>query len=877
MARIYQPESYGDNFAGSAQSRGFNPVAAIDRSQQERERAKQAVENINREIDILGRDQQTERVVQSAQQNTERAIQTANQQAIKGLLSLSQSALKFGEFITKENERIESENQLLDSLGLGELPEGESPKPTPLGELPAAAPPTPLGGAQAEAQKIDVTINAETSAINAAASELEQDGSTENRDVAHQLRQSAAFKVAEDVKGNIYKARSSYPGFLQEALRLIPDDQKPRTLPEAQALLRSLNRQFFRVSGLTDDKGKLIANRNLVLRDLASTISTAQSKVANQLVTAAIKADQKANLTKLNSTVYSAVASDMSAEEVWKVASEGFANGNVGHTGFSAASNEQAMQAIIASAIEDGDVALLEGLEDTPKLANQPNGPTLGDEYAHLLGPAKVQAQEKRNAAIKAEKAEIGQQVESAIQAYHENPSGEAKAQLIEQLQRMPQTKAVRTALTNLTSKGFNNDPGLEAELAAAVARGEYIPRDVLDNALDTGRIRPEVHQSIAAQQIDIKVRTKADAHTKEIKDVLETQILGNYLNDKGQPLGAAAQVANMGKATRVVYATRVKLFQTELAKALAAEARSNPQLFDDQASLIRRSTEIQQELLKRPEFTLTDDAQKGIVFKADPGSYSTPGFKQITIAPGEQNFLGLSFREVVNNVPISEINAEDDLIVNTALLQMDVQAIIDDKPVSTFTSNWARHLGMSERAFLDAQLGRNGKPPIALIEQGATAGFQPKAAKPGADLNATTGFRHLQSMGFPTRGAAYITSAISHESTWVGMREWGQVKGDGTNRNGGLISWASWHDNPARLGAIEKYFGRPISEISETDQLSYMKHEMISRYPKAYRIFTNPSASSADLQWAVSNYWGFDPKYTGDRWVDAEALIKRS
>ena len=55
------------------------------------------------------------------------------------------------------------------------------------------------------------------------------------------------------------------------------------------------------------------------------------------------------------------------------------------------------------------------------------------------------------------------------------------------------------------------------------------------------------------------------------------------------------------------------------------------------------------------------------------------------------------------------------------------------------------------------------------------------------------------------------------------------------------------------------------------------MKHEMQTRYPKAYRIFSNPSASSADLQWAVSNYWGFDPKYTGNRWVDAEALIKRS
>ena len=857
MARIYQPESYGDNFAGSLQSRGFNPVQAIDRSQQEKEKAKQAVANINREIDILGRDQQLERTVQAAQQTGERARLQAQQSAIKGLLSLSQTAIKGAQLYQEHQLQVEQENQLLDSIGFGEQPEGKSPFYKKEEDFK-------------EAQNIDTAINAEATAIDQTATEVEAGGTLEDKDVGNQLRQGSAHNIAAGIKGNIYEARGAHKVFMQEALRAIPDDQKPRTLPEAKALLRSLNRQFFRLSGLS------AANRRLLLKDLAPTVLSNTQALEGQLLNAAIQADQKANLTQLNSTIYSAVASDMSAEEVWKVASEGFAHGNVGHQGFSAASNEQAVQAIIASAVNDGDVALLEGLEGTPKMPNQPNGPKLGDEFAHLLGPAKVQAQEKRNAAIRAEKTQINLDAENAIQSYHENPSGEAKAQLIEQLQRMPQTKTVRTALSNLTSKGFNNNPQIEAELAAARARGEHIPQDTLDNLLETGQIRPEVYQEHALSQVDLKNRAKADSYVKEIKGVLETQILGNYVNDKGETMATSAQVANMSKSTRAVYQMRVKLYQKELAKALAAEARSEPELLTNETARDRRAAEIQLELLKRPEFTLTDNAQEGIVFKADPGSYSTPGFKELTIAPGEQNFLGLSFDEVAGHVPISEINAEDDLIVNTDLLQLDVQSILDKKPVSSFTSRWARFLGMSERAFIDAQLKRNGKPPIALIEQGER-GFKPKAAQPGADLNATTGFRHLQSMGFPTRGAAYITSAISHESSWNGMREWGQVAGDGTNRNGGLISWASWHNNPARLGAIEKYFGRPISEISETDQLSYMKHEMKNRYKKAYRIFTTPDASSWDLQWAVSNYWGFDPKYTGDRWVDAEALINRS
>ena len=844
MARIYQSESYGDNFAGSLQSRGFNPVAAVDRSQQEREKAKQAVANVDREIQILGRDQQLERTVLAAQQTGERARLQSQQAAIKGLLSLSQTALKTAQFVEETNLQIEQENQLLDSIGFTE--NGFEPQKVPFNE----------------GKDLDTAINAEATAIDQTATEVEASGTLEDRDVGHQLRQGSAHNIAAGIKGNIYNARGAHKVFMQEALRQIPDDKKPRTLPEAQALIRSLNRQFFRLSGLSG------ANRKLLLKDLAPTIATNTQTIEAQLLNAAIKADQTANLTKLNSSIYSAVASDMSAEEVWKVASEGFAHGNVGHQGFSAASNEQAMKAIIASAVNDGDVALIESLADTPKMANQPNGPKLGDEYAHLLGPALTQAREKRNSAIRAEKAAIAQQAETAIQNYYDNPSGEAKAQLIETLQALPQTKTVRNSLSNLTSKGFNNDPALEAELAAAAARGEFIAQDTLKEYLDTGLIRPEVYNQHALSQVDIKNNKAAAAYSKELSPFIEQTIL----NSSKVP----SRVADMPKTTRTVFQMRVKMFQDELTKALAAEARDNPDILNNLQERNVLAQRLMGEIAKRPEFTLENDAQTGIKFAADPGQRSE-GLEAITIAPGEQDFRRYSYNSVINNVPLSEINATDDLILKETTLELDVKNILAGDKVSPTTRSYARKLGLSERAFINAQLQRYGKPPLSLLENNAVGGFEPKRATPGADLNATTGFRHLQSMGFPTRGAAYITSAISHESSWNGMREWGQVAGDGTNRNGGLISWASWHNNSARLGAIERHFGRSITQINETDQLQYMKHEMQTRYPKAYRIFSNPSASSADLRWAVSNYWGFDPKYTGNRWVDAEDLIKRS
>ena len=118
------------------------------------------------------------------------------------------------------------------------------------------------------------------------------------------------------------------------------------------------------------------------------------------------------------------------------------------------------------------------------------------------------------------------------------------------------------------------------------------------------------------------------------------------------------------------------------------------------------------------------------------------------------------------------------------------------------------------------------------------------------------------------------MSSAIQHESTWHGTRQWGEVAGDGTNRNGGLLSWASWAGNSARLGNIERFFGgRNIAQISEQEQLQFLMHELKNSYPQQYAVFMNPNASSADLQWAVWEYISWDKRYTGNRWTVAESL----
>ena len=94
----------------------------------------------------------------------------------------------------------------------------------------------------------------------------------------------------------------------------------------------------------------------------------------------------------------------------------------------------------------------------------------------------------------------------------------------------------------------------------------------------------------------------------------------------------------------------------------------------------------------------------------------------------------------------------------------------------------------------------------------------------------------------------------------------------DGTSRNGGLISWASWSGDPARLGNAEAYLGKSIDQATHAEQLAFMEYEMKTSYPEAYRIFRDPSARTADLERASFMYWGY--RDVGGRFDYAQELL---
>ena len=126
---------------------------------------------------------------------------------------------------------------------------------------------------------------------------------------------------------------------------------------------------------------------------------------------------------------------------------------------------------------------------------------------------------------------------------------------------------------------------------------------------------------------------------------------------------------------------------------------------------------------------------------------------------------------------------------------------------------------------------------------------------------------------GFPRKRRCYLSGNIQQESGWNGRRTWGEVMNDGSDRNGGLVSWMDdAQRNHFRLRNIEQYLGKPITEASTSEQLQAMVWEMKKRNPSAYRHFMNPNATDIQLKQASREYWGYG--HEGSRYSYAQSLL---
>ena len=201
------------------------------------------------------------------------------------------------------------------------------------------------------------------------------------------------------------------------------------------------------------------------------------------------------------------------------------------------------------------------------------------------------------------------------------------------------------------------------------------------------------------------------------------------------------------------------------------------------------------------------------------------------------------------------------DQVLTLEEVRSGVSATLSGGRIPQIIIDKAQALGFAPGVLIENQAkayGFDGSTSIPDVPQGVGAiGDGPTDIRSGK--------RYLKThLGVPAKGASYLAANIQQESSWDGMRDWpgvynpttGQM--DGTSRNGGLVSWASWSDDPARLGVIENYLGKSIDKASHADQLKAMMWEMKTSYPDQYRIFMNPNSSDRQLRRASSEYWGY-------------------
>jgi len=200
------------------------------------------------------------------------------------------------------------------------------------------------------------------------------------------------------------------------------------------------------------------------------------------------------------------------------------------------------------------------------------------------------------------------------------------------------------------------------------------------------------------------------------------------------------------------------------------------------------------------------------------------------------------------------------------------LQQSFEEGDVQSTLSTTAQQLGMTPAALLQQQMNSYGlgvlQAPVDTRQGGGTGDTQ---------TNMVDGARQLMSVGFPRNGAAYLAGTIQAESSWRLRRPtWGEVKGDGSDRNGGAISWMDDAErNHYRLRDIERYLGKPIEQASNIEQLKAIRWELETKYEPQFRILMNPYSTPRQLRRAIKRYIGYNPRYVGARFTDAEQILR--
>ena len=808
--------------------------------------------------------------LQSAHLQAKHSVSNAKRQlignAIQGLLSFAGSYIQYdqqlqaAEEFDKQKQQKEQRVAALNQAGLGNLFSTPSAPSQPGVNTPPSNPNSSL--------PLQDGLKAEVVELGQIAQESRQEGSALSNYQAEQIESLSLWNQIADGRGDVFAAKMMFKPLLEEAAA------RGLIRPGAQGLqdIQNIMGKFADKSGLTQmalsDPAFVANNFSQYAVDVATGVLNAvATKAANEIAAArTAKADQNI------ATAFAGLGVHSAPEQYGQAFNEANTENTLSNFGGrqGRTSTYSTLVKVAKELVNKGDAAGLAKLKDHAPNPATPNI-TLGSEFGSYIDDQILAAQDRQRTIYRNDKTDRNIQAEQAYERYWaaEERTPEMLRQLEATLRGLRTKESIRLA-DSLVQHGYNYSKDAETDLLRRFGTATEPTLQEFRDLRSKGIISEQFYNTHTKRLPDAKTKKKIDAGI-DFYDP-SSIITESIKKEDGKPFSETMLKlpADMKSKIRQVG----KRFDIELGRRMVSVLRSNPDLEMESEEFQQLMQREAQHLMKNPKYQITYKGGQTFEFGVD-GS-NAEGLQEYTVSGGIQRVTGLTVHDATKKagISIAQFDPVVDEIISESLVVSDSRKSLSGQEVSQRTKEWAAALGMTPREFIEGQRYKYGLPPLSRIDPTEVQAVVPEG---GNILDAKQGTQVLMSLGLPLRGAAYLSSAIKHESSWDGNRKkWRvNVPGDDSTANGGLLSWAAFPGNSARLGRIEAYFGKPVEQVSEMEQLKYILHELKNSYPKQYRVFTNANANPLDLQEATWQYIKWNKKYTGDRWTDADALIR--
>jgi hypothetical protein len=395
-------------------------------------------------------------------------------------------------------------------------------------------------------------------------------------------------------------------------------------------------------------------------------------------------------------------------------------------------SRGEANQAVVESFVEHakalGRTDLLEALANTPLIADQPNGPRVGDRFRPLFEAAARNVEQYNDYIQGKKEKEQDDMVDDLLSAHqllltqpNVNPSQiqTSWAQTTDQLRGLASagSKKAVDALTNMIQQGENYNPFLAADLARDIASGRYPSESSINELVRLGRIT-------ASEANDLKNRvpsSAAVAKTKALEPEIKRLVRGVYADI------LAVQGINATDAGSAAAQLEGQM-SDELSELTQTFIEQNPQASPAEVRDFQRTRA--DALIKQPRFTPI--IKDGRVVPKAPLSNNPRVQRFLNPVTGRQtrDFSTATPAQVQSSRPVSKT----DWLISSQELAQNTQNFLNGQQPTPRVRALMTATGKSWDTFLRDQSQAYGIPFTQLSQsQAAQAAQQRRALAPAA------------------------------------------------------------------------------------------------------------------------------------------------